>query len=197
MMRGMNSFAADLSGKLVDLSPIAASDADGLWAAVDHDAVWAWMPIGRPDRARFDRFFEFLLAENAADRMSTWIVRWRATGAVVGSSSFLAIRREHRGVEIGYTMYDPGFWGTGANVEAKLLMMIHGFETHGLQRIEFKTDARNERSRGALAALPAQFEGIFRRHMDTAQGVRDSAYFSVVDAEWAEVNAALVARLER
>jgi len=63
-------------------------------------------------------------------------------------------------------------------------------------RVEFKTDARNERSRGALAALPAQFEGIFRRHMIVRDGdVRDSAYYSITDHEWPDVRAALAARL--
>ena len=64
-------------------------------------------------------------------------------------------------------------------------------------RVEFKTDARNERSRAALAALPAQFEGIFRRHMVVPGGVRDSAYYSVVDDEWPRVRANLQRRLRR
>ena len=59
-----------------------------------------------------------------------------------------------------------------------------------------KTDARNERSRAAMEALPAKFEGIFRKHMlMPATGVRDSAYFSVVDEEWPSVRKNLEARL--
>ncbi|HXS47482.1 MAG TPA: GNAT family protein, partial [Solirubrobacterales bacterium] len=85
---------------------------------------------------------------------------------------------------------------SGANVEAKLLMLEHAFETLGCLRVEFKTDARNERSRAALAALPAQFEGIMRKHMTVPDvGVRDSAYFSIVDDEWPEVRANLRRRL--
>ena len=79
----------------------------------------------------------------------------------------------------------PSMWRTGANPEAKLLMLGHAFGRLGCMRVEFKTDARNERSRAALAALPAHFEGIFRRHMLTPNvGVRDSAYYSVPDEEW-------------
>ncbi len=63
-------------------------------------------------------------------------------------------------------------------------------------RVEFKTDTRNERSRSALAALPAQFEGIFRRHMVVPGGLRDSAYYSVVDEEWPRVRANLRRRLD-
>ncbi len=79
-------------------------------------------------------------------------------------------------------------WRTGANIEAKLLMLEHAFERLGCQRVEFKTDARNERSRAALSALPARFEGIFRKHMIVRGNERrDSAYYSVIDAEWPEL----------
>ena len=75
-------------------------------------------------------------------------------------------------------------------------MLEHAFERIGVRRVEFKTDARNGRARAALAALPAQFEGIHRRHMLVRGGVnRDSAWYSVVDEEWPEVRAALRRRL--
>jgi len=115
---------------------------------------------------------------------------------VVGSTRFLALRPEHRSVEIGWTWLHPSAWGTGANVEAKFLQMRHAFETWGCRRVEFKTDAQNERSRGALTALGATFEGIHRQHMLVREGVnRDSAWFSVTDDEWPEVGARLEARL--
>ena len=107
------------------------------------------------------------------------------SGRVVGSSRYLNVRPADRVVEIGWTWLNPSAWRSGANVEAKLLMLRHAFETLGCVRVEFKTDARNERSRAALAALPAKFEGIMRNHkIMPGVGVRDSAYFSVIDAEW-------------
>ena len=54
---------------------------------------------------------------------------------------------------------NPSTWSTGANVEAKYLLLRHAFEVLGCRRVEFKTDALNERARGALAALPSEFEG--------------------------------------
>ena len=103
---------------------------------------------------------------------------------------------EHRTLEIGWTWLTPTAWGTGANAEAKLLQLEHAFETLGYRRVEFKTDALNERARPALAALPAQFEGIFRKHMLVRDGVsRDSAWYSVVDDEWPEVRESLRARV--
>ena len=94
------------------------------------------------------------------------------------------------------TWREPSAWGTGANIEAKLLMLEHAFERLDCMRVEFKTDARNERSRTALQALPAQFEGILRRHMIIEDvGVRDSAFYSITDQEWPQVRANLKRRL--
>jgi RimJ/RimL family protein N-acetyltransferase len=91
---------------------------------------------------------------------------------------------------------EPSVWRTGVNIEAKLLMLEHAFERLGGMRVEFKTDSRNERSRAALAALPARFEGIFRRHMIIEDvGVRDSAYYSVIEDEWPMVRDNLKRRL--
>ena len=117
-------------------------------------------------------------------------------GELVGHTSFLRYEPAHRTVEIGNTWLVPAAWGKGANVEAKLLLMQHAFETEGLLRVEFKTDARNERSRTALAALPAEFEGVFRKHMLVRGGERrDSAWYAVIDDDWPQVKANLLRRL--
>jgi RimJ/RimL family protein N-acetyltransferase len=110
----------------------------------------------------------------------------------------MALEHDHLRLEIGYTWYSPAVWGTGVNAEAKLLLLRHAFETLGARRVEFKTDARNERSRGALIALGAQFEGVFRKHMVLSDGgARDSAYYAIVDDEWPAVRARLEERLAR
>jgi RimJ/RimL family protein N-acetyltransferase len=82
------------------------------------------------------------------------------------------------------------------NVEAKLLMLRHAFETWGVRRVELKTDARNDRSRGAMEAMGAVFEGIHRKHMLVRGGEnRDSAWYAIVDDDWPGVRDSLEARL--
>lgn len=117
-------------------------------------------------------------------------------GALVGHTSFLNDRPDDRVVEIGNTWLAPAAWGTGANTEAKLLLLEHAFEREGYLRVEFKTDATNERAKAALAGLPAQFEGVFRKHMLVRGGERrDSAWYSVIDDEWPAVKDSLARRL--
>jgi N-acetyltransferase len=119
-------------------------------------------------------------------------------GELVGHTSYLNVREDDRVLEIGNTWLAPAAWGTGANTEAKLLLMQHAFEDEGFLRVEFKTDANNARARAALAALPAEFEGVFRKHMVVRGGERrDSAWYAVIDDDWPRVKAALRAQLEQ
>ncbi|MBA3427010.1 MAG: GNAT family N-acetyltransferase, partial [Actinobacteria bacterium] len=107
-------------------------------------------------------------------------------------------RPEHRSLEIGWTWLAPAAWESGVNVEAKLLMFQDAFERLECRRVELKTDALNERSRRALAALPARFEGVHRKHMLVRGGEnRDSAWYSIVDDEWPAVRKNLRERLRR
>ncbi len=117
-------------------------------------------------------------------------------GQLVGHTSYLNFRPADRSVEIGNTWVVPAAWGTGANIGAKYLLLRHAFEDEDLLRVEFKTDATNERARAALAALPAEFEGVHRKHMVVRGGERrDSAWYAVIDDDWPAVKANLERRL--
>ena len=192
----MEGLTTRLEGSIVVLEPLREEHAEELWEAAQAPETWTWLAHLNV-RERFDVWMELTLAAAAEDREGPFTTRLRESGRAIGSSRFLAVRPADRVVEIGWTWLHPSAWRSGANVEAKLLMMRHAFETLGCVRVEFKTDARNERSRAALAALPAQFEGILRNHMIVPDvGQRDSAYFSVIDSEWPEVEANLERRLK-
>ncbi|HJZ36705.1 MAG TPA: GNAT family protein [Solirubrobacterales bacterium] len=185
-----------LPGRLATLEPLAEEHRDGLWEAAQPDEIWTWLAHLNKSREYFDGWFDSSLASTVAEEEGVFAVRRASDGVLVGSSRYLYPRPFNRVVEIGWTWFNPSAWKTGVNVETKLLMLTRAFETLGCVRVELKTDARNERSRGAMAALPAQFEGIMRKHQITPDvGQRDSAYFSVIDDEWPTVRGALEARL--
>jgi RimJ/RimL family protein N-acetyltransferase len=104
----------------------------------------------------------------------------------------------HRRLEIGATWLAPWAQRTGANVEAKLLLLAHAFDTLGMQKVVFKTETLNTQSRSAILALGAVEEGIFRKHLVAEGGrARDMVYFSLLDTEWPVVKARLRERLAR
>ena len=194
----MENLATRLEGELVVLEPLEERHAEGLWQAAQAPEIWQWLARVGSSREYFDRWMALSLAAAREGREGVFATRRRRDGELVGSSRYLNVRPADRVVEIGWTWLNPSAWRSGVNVEAKLLMFEHAFERLGCVRVELKTDARNERSRAAMEALPARFEGILRKHMIVPDvGVRDSAYFSVIDDEWPAIRGNLEGRLSR
>jgi N-acetyltransferase len=186
-----------LEGELVRLEPLTEAHREPLRSVAGEPEIWQWIDRRVTETSKgFDLWFDERLAGREAGAEHGFATLRAGSGEPLGSSSFLAPRPVHDGVEIGNTWLNPTAWRSGVNVEAKLLMLGFAFEELGCMRVELKTDARNERSRAAMEALPARFEGIFRKHMlMPVVGVRDSAYFSIVDDEWGSVRDNLKARL--
>ena len=186
-----------LEGRIVRLEPLARTHADDLWEASRDPRVWRWLPIVQPQtRDEWQGWMDDALGRVADGLDLAFATVLVATGKAVGSTRYLALRPEHQSLEIGWTWLAPTAWSTGANTEAKLLQLEHAFDVLGCRRVEFKTDALNERARPALAALPAVFEGIHRKHMLVRGGQnRDSAWYSVVDDDWPIVREALRERV--
>ena len=181
--------AERLAGDIVVLEPIESRHADGLRAAAADEQIWRFMVTTDVEAWLAHAFAE----QESRARVQFAVLR---DDVVVGSTSYMSLAPEHLRLEIGNTWMHPSTWGTGANVEAKYILLRHAFETLGCRRVEFKTESGNERARAALAALPAEFEGIHRKHMLVRGGERrDSAWYAVIDDNWPEVSANLERRL--
>jgi RimJ/RimL family protein N-acetyltransferase len=181
---------APLEGKIVRLEPIAERHREGLREAAEREPQ-----IHRFTNLYtfgFDRWFDLALE---TEQEVPFVVH--VGGRPVGSSRYLNVEPFHKRLEIGWTWLERPQWGTGANVETKFLLMRNAFEGWGAMRVEFKTDARNLRVRGALLGVGASFEGIFRKHMRLPDSIRDSAWYAVVDDDWPRVKAMLVEKVER
>ncbi len=117
-----------------------------------------------------------------------------ASGAAIGSTRYLELRRAHRALEIGWTWIATAYQRTAVNTECKLLLLGHAFDTLGAVRVQFRTDLRNTRSQTALRRIGGRREGILRKSLILWDGfIRDSVYFSIVDDEWPAVKRRLLA----
>jgi RimJ/RimL family protein N-acetyltransferase len=181
---------APLEGKIVRLEPIAERHREGLREAAEREPQ-----IHRFTNLYtfgFDRWFDLALE---TDKEVPFVVH--VDDRPVGSSRYLNVEPFHKRLEIGWTWLERPQWGTGANVETKYLLMRNAFEGWGAMRVEFKTDARNLRVRGALLGVGASFEGIFRKHMRLPDSIRDSAWYAVLDDDWPRVKAMLEEKVAR
>ena len=186
-----------LEGRLVRLEPLAEVHLEGLAEVAFDPAIWRWT-IARPaDLDGLRAWLEAALRSADAGTEVPFATVDRASGKPIGSTRFMSIVPEHRRLEIGWTWVAGPWQRRGANREAKYLQLRHAFEVLGANRVEFKTDSRNEKANPALRAIGATFEGTFRNHMVMPDGpLRHSNYYSVIVDEWPEVKAALERSLE-
>jgi RimJ/RimL family protein N-acetyltransferase len=182
--------AGPLEGRIVRLEPIEEHHREGLREAAEREPqihrYTNMYTLG------FDRWFDLALESTSEVPFVVHV-----DDRPVGSSRYLNVEPFHRRLEIGWTWLERAQWGTGANIEAKYLLMRNAFDGWGAMRVEFKTDARNLRVRGALLGVGASFDGIFRKHMILPDSIRDSAWYSVVDDDWPRVKAMLEEKIER
>lgn len=183
-----------LKGRWVDLAPLMPDHAADLLACADRSCFqFLWDEPRTWDEAGFRSYIERSVA--SAGRHSHAIID-RATGRAVGTSSYLDVQPEHRGMEIGFTWIAPGWRSTKVNPESKLLMLGHAFETKSALRVQLKCDARNVQSQAAITKLGAVREGVLRKHRVLPDGfVRDTVMFSITAEEWPAIKRKLEERL--
>ncbi|MEU4168500.1 GNAT family protein [Streptomyces sp. NPDC026665] len=193
-----------LEGTLVRLEPLGHRHAADLAeAAEEHRDSYAFTWVPRADEV--GDYVDAQLARAATGRLAPYAQISLASGRAVGATSYWeprCWRSDDRldAVEVGFTWLAASAQGTGLNAESKLLLFRHAFEEWGVARVDLKTDARNARSRAAIASTGARLEGVLRNWSRSwAPGedglLRDSAVFSVTAAEWPECRERLTARV--
>lgn len=192
----MRATPVTLEGAHVRLEPMREAHADGLVAAGCGKGLFRFFPFSLERDEDMRAYAALSEAAISGGTALPFVTIERATNRVVGATSFLAIEPAHKRLEIGATWITPSHQRSAVNTEAKLLQLTHCFEVLGCNRVEFKTDERNEQSRSALARIGAREEGRFRAHMVMPDGqLRTSVWFSVIAPEWPDVKRSLVAKL--
>lgn len=187
-----------LEGRVVRLEPLALGHVPGLCLVGLDPELSRWTPRRVTNASEMRAYVEKALAGQAQGNALPFAVVHLPSGAVIGSTRYAAFSPEHRRIEIGWTWYSSAHQRTAVNTEAKYLLLMHAFETLGIERVELKTDALNEASRRAILRIGAKEEGVLRHHMVMPEGrLRDTVYYSILAAEWPTVKARLEGFLRR
>jgi RimJ/RimL family protein N-acetyltransferase len=182
---------APLLGARVVLESVdPAAHAAALFAA-GHDAadprLWVYLPYGPfADPGELEAW---LASAAASEDPLFFTIAERATGRPAGVASYLRMEPRHGVIEIGHLWFGAALQRTPAATEAIFLLARHAFDDLGHRRLEWKCDARNERSRRAAERFGFTFEGVFRQHMIVKGANRDTAWYAMLDAEWPQVRA--------
>ncbi len=197
-----------LAGDHVCLEPLTLEHVPALVAAINEDPASFRFSTAPDSGAAMSAWVQDAVAARDAGHELPFATYSYAHKRIVGSTRFYELERWRSPAEnpqrdrrpdaclIGYTWLGASAQRTACNTEAKLLMLTHAFETWQVHRVAFRIDARNDRSRSAVERLGAKFEGVRRAERLGADGaVRDSAFYSVLAAEWPAIKNSLINRL--
>lgn len=186
-----------LTGNHVELQPLQAEHAAALLDAAADGQLWNMTLTVVPGPDTVEKYIATALAGRQAGSVMPFAIINRASGRVVGSTRFWKIDPLNRKMEIGHTWLSASMQRSGINTEAKYLLLSHAFDVMHAVRVQFTTDERNEKSRAAILRIGATLEGIVRHERIMPDGrKRNSARFSIIDAEWPEVKAMLQQKMQ-
>lgn len=187
-----------LKGNTLELHPLQAEHAAQLVQAARDGELWNMKVTVIPGPDTVEAYMAKALEGRQAGTVMPFAVVQRETGRVVGSTRFWKIDRSNRKLEIGHTWLSQSVQRSGLNTEMKYLLLSYAFETMNCVRVQFTTDELNEKSRAAILRIGATQEGIVRHERIMPDGrKRNSVRFSIIDTEWPQVKAMLLAKINR
>ncbi|HLK27757.1 MAG TPA: GNAT family protein [Puia sp.] len=175
-----------LEDERVLLRPLQSSDIEFLLPyAINEPETWNYSLVSPAGEEGMKKYISTTIQQREQKTEYAFIVFDKATNAYAGSTRFYDIQLYHLTTQLGYTWYGKNFRRTGLNRHCKLLMLSYAFEKWGMERVEFRADARNEKSVNAMKAIGCTVEGILRSNtaIDSG-GRRDSIILSILKDEW-------------
>jgi RimJ/RimL family protein N-acetyltransferase len=186
-----------LEDEYVALKPMQTNHINHLYTAGSVLSIWQWTTANfcqTPDITK--QWVESCLEKAELNLQQPFVIVDKTLNKIVGSTSYLNIFLEHKSIEIGFTFLNPSAQRSHVNRRCKLLLLTHAFETLNLNRVALQTHHKNQRSRKAILAIGASFEGIQRDCRIQQDGsVRSSAFYSIIKPEWPHVKSELQAKL--
>jgi RimJ/RimL family protein N-acetyltransferase len=186
-----------LEDQYIALKPMQTSHIKDLYEAGKDLSIWQWTTAKYCETIETTQQWVESCLENASNNTQRpFVIVDKTQNKIVGSTSYLNIFLEHKTIEIGFTFLSPNAQRSYVNRRCKLLLLTYAFETLQLNRVALQTHEKNQRSRNAILAIGATFEGIHRDCRIQQDGsIRSSAFYSIIKPEWPLAQSALLAKL--
>ena len=179
------TFDLTLENKRVELRPLVKTDIAFLLPfSLKEPALWDYSITSAAGEEALTTYVENALALRNNKKGYPFLVFDKATQQVAGSTRFYDMDFHHKTLSLGYTWYGKKFQRTGLNRQCKLLLLTFAFEKLKMERVEFRADARNQRSLDAMKGIGCTLEGILRNNCTATSGRRNSAVLSILKEEW-------------
>lgn len=184
-----------LEGARVKLVPLEEKYFDALLDIGAAKEIWNHLPLDGCDRSTLLTELKSAVMKRLSGEQYPFVIIDKTTDKVIGSTRFLNIFPEHRKLEIGWTWYDPAYWGSGHNNECKFLLLTYCFEQLKTIRVQLQTREQNARSRAAIQKTGAKFEGVLRNDRIRMGERKDTYVFSIIEEEWEETKLLLETKI--
>jgi RimJ/RimL family protein N-acetyltransferase len=175
-----------LENSRILLRPILESDFDNLLPfSLNEPDIWKYGLITAAGEENLRNYISDAVKNMKEKKEFVFIVFDKKANRYAGSTRFYDIQQDYLATQLGYTWYGKEFQRTGLNRHCKLLLLTYVFEVWGMERLEFRAHAGNEKSITAMKDIGCVAEGILRSHMPTVDGSRrDSIVLSILKPEW-------------
>lgn len=177
-----------LTGETVELLPLEQHHIAILEQVATDKRIWEHFLFKCNEPGELRNMLGPVMLDRETGKQYPFVIKHKPTGNIIGNTRYMNIEGQHRRLEIGGTWLHPDHWATEVNFECKLLLLTHAFEKLNASCVFLKTDERNIRSRTAIQKIGGKFDGILRNELLRPDGTaRNSAYYSIIDSEWATV----------
>lgn len=174
-----------LENEVVLLRPLTENDFEHLLTfSINEPTLWQYSLTPANGEENLRNYMRLAFEGKTQEKAYPFIVFDKRTEQYAGSTRFYDFQRIHNTTQLGYTWYGQAFQGTGLNKNCKFLMLSFAFEVLHLDRVEFRADNNNERSKAAMKSIGCTVEGVLRSNCKSVDGRRDSIILSILKDEW-------------
>lgn len=175
-----------LENKVVLLRPLEITDIEHLLEFAIHEPeLWKYSLAQAGSEENMKKYISDAVFSRASGKEYAFIVFDKIKNRYAGSTRFYDIQLLYKTIQLGYTWYGKEFQGTGLNKNCKYVLLEYAFEALGMERVEFRADNRNERSKAAMLSIGCTVDGVLRSNLpDNMGGRRDSIVLSILKEEW-------------